>query len=247
MIEIRKQPQVSDAWSKSAYEDIYAGPGIRQTDSFYAWLLKLIRPKPGRRMLDVSCGEGRLAQLAAQMGVVAYGVDLSEAALRIANAESTERRFVLGDAQRLPFADASFDYITNIGSLEHYLDPGQGAREITRLLTPGGLACILLPNTYSLLDNLWYAFRFGRTLEDNQPIQRYASRYEWQDLLEANGLRVERTIKYEREFPTRLADVGFYLRHPKPLIRLLLTPLVPLNLAACLVYLCRRRDDVVNG
>jgi hypothetical protein len=49
-----------------------------------------------------------------------------------------------------------------------------------------------------------------------------------------------RTVKYQREWPTRWADVGYYLRRPKALVRLLLTPLVPLNLASCFVYLCGR-------
>jgi SAM-dependent methyltransferase len=240
MIEIRKQPEVSDAWSKGEYDRIYTGAGIRQTDSFYAWLVGLMQPARGTRLLDISCGEGSLGRLAASRGIQAVGLDLSEAALRVAAGEDRQQWFVAGDAQRLPFASGRFDYVSNIGSLEHYLDPELGASEMARVLRPGGLACVLLPNIYSLLDNIWYAYRFGRTFEDHQPIQRYAARYDWQGLLERGGLRVVRTVKYQREWPTRWADVGYYLRRPKALVRLLLTPLVPLNLASCFVYLCGR-------
>jgi len=243
MLEIRKQPDGNHPWSKASYENIYLGEGIRQTDSFYAWLLKLMLTKPGQRLLDVSCGEGRLIDLAAHAGVRAYGVDFSEQSLYLARDRSPQGSFIVADAQELPFPSNSFDYVSNIGSLEHYVDPAKGASEITRVLKADGLACILLPNLYSLLDNVWYAFRSGRTFQDNQPIQRYASRYEWQDLLEANGLFVQRTIKYQREFPTRWADVLFYLRKPKALARLLVTPCVPLNLAGCFVFLCSKQRD----
>jgi SAM-dependent methyltransferase len=240
MIEIRKQSHPTKSWSRAEYDAIYAGPGIRQTDSFYKWLLGLMQLTPGQRLLDVSCGEGTLVQFAARMGLTAIGLDLSVVAVRVAAGETGQPRFLVGDAQQLPFADGSFDHVSNIGSLEHYLDPGQGVLEMARVLRPGGRSCVLLPNIYSLLDNVWYAFRFGRTVQDNQPIQRYAARYEWQDLLEANGLRVERTVKYEREWPTSWADVGYYLRRPKALARLLVTPILPLNLASCFVYLCRK-------
>jgi SAM-dependent methyltransferase len=240
MIEIRKQAEATTDWSKGEYELIYAGHGIRQTDSFYAWLLRLMRPGPGARLLDISCGEGSLGRLASAAGVHAYGLDLSEVALRVAARDEPRQRLVLGDAQQLPFARDAFDYVANIGSLEHYVAPDQGAREIARVLRPGGLACVLLPNIYSLLDNIWYAYRFGRTFEDYQPIQRYAARYDWQRLLEANGLHVERTVKYQREWPQTWTDVRHYLRRPKALVRLILTPLVPLNLASCFVYLCRK-------
>jgi SAM-dependent methyltransferase len=241
MIEIRKQPVVSDQWSKDEYEAIYGSDGIRHTDSFYAWLVGLMKITPGTRLLDISCGEGSLGRLAARPGVTAYGLELSEVALRVGKADNPQQRFTAGNAQCLPYATDTFDRVANIGSLEHYLDPAQGASEMARVLRTDGLACVLLPNIYSLLDNVWYAFREGRTAEDNQPIQRYAARYEWQDLLEANGLVVEKTVKYEREFPTRWADVGYYLARPKALVRLAVTPFLPLNLASCFVYLCRKR------
>ncbi|NOZ05659.1 MAG: class I SAM-dependent methyltransferase [Chloroflexi bacterium] len=236
MLEIRKKPRES----QTAYDDIYTHEGIRQRESFYRWILRVLAPQPGRRLLDVACGAGDLSNLAAQAGVAAYGVDFSAAALHVAK-ERGGGHFVVADGEALPFADSQFDYVTSIGSLEHYADMAQGAREIARVLAPDGLAFILLPNSFSILHNVWTALRTGRTEQDDQPIQRYAARYEWQDLLEQNGLRTERTVKYEREWPVTWADRWWYLGHPKPLIRLLLTPLVPLNWASCFVYLCRQR------
>jgi len=240
MLEIQKAPVVSTGWTRRAYDEIYRQAGICQLDSFYQWILSLLRPVPGRRLLDVSCGQGVLVRMARQAGLEAHGLDLSEMAVRIAK-EEEGRALVVGNGERLPYPNGIFDYVTNIGSLEHFLDMAAGVREMARVLAPDGLACILLPNTYSLLGNVWSAFRRGVTLDDGQPLQRYAARREWQALLEAHGFRVEGVVKYEREWPHSWADVRWYLRHPRPLIHLLLTPFIPLNLASCFVYLCRRR------
>jgi hypothetical protein len=102
----------------------------------------------------------------------------------------------------------------------------------------------LLPNTFGLLGNVWTALRTGRTFDGGQPIQRYAAHREWQDLLEAGGLTITRTVKYERVWPRSLADVRWYLKHPKDLIRLLLSPFVPLNWANYFVYLGGKATDV---
>ncbi len=235
MLEIRcVEEQVG---TRRAYDSIYSGPGIRHLDSLYRWILRLLRPLPGKRLLDVACGMGVLPRMAAEMGLEAHGCDLSEQAIRLGTRSTA--RLLVANGERMPYADGVFDYVTNIGSLEHYEDPAAGVQEMARVLAPSGWACVLLPNTFSLLGNVLFAWHTGRTADDGQPIQRYAARYEWQDLLEANGLIVVRTAKYERELPTSLADGIWYLRHPKALAHLLLTPLLPLNLANSFVFLCR--------
>lgn len=231
--------QPEDGWTRAAYDDIYDGAGIRQLDSFYRWLLRLLEPQPGRRLLDVACGEGVLPRMARQLhDLDGYGLDISLAALRIAQAE-TGPAFSVGSGERLPFADASFDYVTCIGSLEHFLDMQAGVAEMRRVLRLDGTACILLPNTYGLLNNVYKALKTGMSTIDEQPLQRYAARREWELLLEAGGLRVAQALKYEREFPETLADGWWYAQHWRALVKLTLTPVIPLNLATCFVYLCR--------
>jgi SAM-dependent methyltransferase len=141
----------------------------------------------------------------------------------------------------MPYADGTFHFLTNIGSLEHYVDPTEGAREMARVLAPDGVACVFLPNTFSLLGNMLYAWHNGRTADDGQPIQRYAARFEWQDLLEAGGLTVIRTHKWESTPPMSPRDLWEYLKHPKAFIRLCLTPFLPLNLANSFVFICKRK------
>ncbi|MBI1880698.1 MAG: hypothetical protein HYR94_21185 [Chloroflexi bacterium] len=64
-------------------------------------------------------------------------------------------------------------------------------------------------------------------------------------MLEANGLAVRRTLKYERAWPRTWADGRWYLRRPKQLIRLLLQPLIPLNLAFCFIFVCQKAEGLV--
>lgn len=236
MLEIRHIEAPDGA--KGAYDDIYESEApIRHPDTFYRWILNLIDPRPGTRLLDVACGKGVLPEMAAERGVIAHGFDLSFSAL----AKETGDKVYLtaANGERLPYPDEAFDYLTNIGSLEHYHDPVQGALEMARVLAPGGWACVLLPNSFSLA-NVLFALHNGRTADDGQPIQRYAAQYEWRDLLEEAGLRVERTVKYERLWPRNLEDVARYLRRPKEIGWLLLTPFMPLNLANHFAFLCTR-------
>ncbi len=118
-------------------------------------------------------------------------------------------------------------------------------QQMARVLKPGGRAVVLVPNSFSLMHNIWIAARDGRTNIDQQPIQRYAARLEWQALLEENGLDVTNTIKYEIETPRTLGDWVRYLRHPKKILRLAIRPFVPLNLAFCFVYLCHKQAEIL--
>jgi SAM-dependent methyltransferase len=225
--------------SGSVYNDLYEAQDFEHIESFYRWAMQLINPRPGNTFLDVACGTGALVHLAKRAGLHAIGVDISEVAVRIAS-NRVERAITVGAGEYLPFASASFDYVTNMGSLEHFVEPLLGVREMMRVLKPGGRAFILVPNTFSLLTNIWIAFRTGRTVVDEQPIQRYGARADWEALIQAGGLAVKKTLKYERSWARSLSDWHYYLKRPKELLRLLVAPFVPLNLAFCFLFVCER-------
>jgi SAM-dependent methyltransferase len=236
--EIRLDDMVTTDDSRSAYNVIYGQDDISQRASFYLWVQDLLALKPGETYLDVSCGRAQLTTLAQVQGVNAHGLDLSYTALHSSWNAGRGGHLITGNSQQLPYAPESFDVVSNIGSLEHYLDMDTAVQQMARVLKPGGRAIVLVPNSFSLLHNIWIALRDGRTNIDQQPIQRYAARLEWQTLLEENGLVVDKTLKYELETPRTWTDWGHYLRHPKKMVRLALRPFVPLNLAFCFVFLC---------
>ena len=239
LFEIRLDEVESDSDSQQAYDEIYTESDISQTDSFYLWLLDILAFRPGEQYLDISCGRAQLPRLAQGLGVKAHGLDLSYAALR-SGSQPPSPMLVTANSQDLPYANGRFDVVSNIGSLEHYVDMETAVAEMTRVLKPGGRAVVLVPNSFSLLQNIWSAYRKGRTMLDEQPIQRYASRYEWQDLLQSHGLIVTKTLKYDLERPRTRHDWQAYLHRPKKLARLAAAQLVPLNLAFCFVFLCHK-------
>jgi SAM-dependent methyltransferase len=246
MIELRLPELIKSGDERTIYDDIYQEDGIDHFDSFYWWLLSLMKPQPGTRLLDISCGQGKLVRFARAKKIHAFGADFSEPALRIAQQRSRRSDYVVADAQALAIAPDQFDYVANIGSIEHYQDPAQGIREIARVLKPTGTACILLPNTYSLLGNVKHAAQTGDVYQGFQPIERYHTLNGWKRLLEENGLVPFEVIKFEMVRPRTVRDLAWYLARPPKVAHYLLMHVIPLALANCFVYLCRPRKTALG-
>ncbi len=102
----------------------------------------------GQRVLDLGCGHGMAAVVFARRGARVTGLELSSGYLaeagERAEANNVSVTWVQGDAEHLPFADASFDRIWGHAIL-HHLDLGQAAVEIERVLKPGGRAVFCEP------------------------------------------------------------------------------------------------------
>ena len=98
---------------------------------------------PGSRLLDVACGSGQLALMAAKDGVEAIGVDIAgnlvERAQARAQAEGLNVRFKEADAEALPFDDASFDVVTSLIGAMFAPRPDLVAKELLRVCAPGGI------------------------------------------------------------------------------------------------------------
>jgi demethylmenaquinone methyltransferase / 2-methoxy-6-polyprenyl-1,4-benzoquinol methylase len=108
-------------------------------------LVAAIAPRPGQRLLDVATGTGLVACELAGRGSQVIGLDQSEdmlagARARLSNdpALSDRIRFVRGEAERLPFADAEFDGLTFTYLLRYVDDPAATLRELARVVKPGG-------------------------------------------------------------------------------------------------------------
>lgn len=102
----------------------------------------------GKRVLDIAVGTGWSSEQFARMGAEVTAVDITPAAV-----ESTKRRFSLyglkgevleADAEKLPFADNTFDYVLAWGCLMHTPNTPKAIDEIFRVLKPGGTAWALM-------------------------------------------------------------------------------------------------------
>jgi len=240
MVEIRHV----EGSTRSAYNEIYQGVGIRHPDWLWRWLLDLVGASAGMRVLDVACGEGQLLRFAIERGIEAHGVDLSDVALRHALAGAPTAVAVTADGEALPYPDDHFDVVFNLGSLEHYEDPVKGAAEMARVVRPDGVVCLHVPNTFGLRWNVLHAWRTGDVHDDGQPIQRYGTRLQWQRLLADGGLAVERVIGYDEpaDWPQ---SVGQWLALPLHPSRMLipLTRIMPVDMASIYLFLCRKGTD----
>jgi SAM-dependent methyltransferase len=108
----------------------------------------------GLDVLDVGCGQGIDLARYAMAGARAVGVDLTprhvELAQRHLEALGLAGEAVLGDAERMPFEDETFDRASSNGVLHHTPDMLGSLREVHRVLRPGGLATIIVYNRNSL-------------------------------------------------------------------------------------------------
>src|SRR3954463_12591664 len=96
----------------------------------------------GCRLLDVGCGSGQLALMAAKDGIDVTGIDIAPnliaRAQARAKAEALKARFFEGDAEALPFEDASFDVVVSLIGAMFAPQPELVARELLRVCSPGG-------------------------------------------------------------------------------------------------------------
>lgn len=95
---------------------------------------------PGKNVLDVGCGTGRLVNLTRQSGATVFGVDISEGVYKAFERVGREENvhIVRGDLLHLPFPDGTFDAAYCIGVIQHCGDAAKGVTSICRTLGSGG-------------------------------------------------------------------------------------------------------------
>ncbi|HWX54382.1 MAG TPA: class I SAM-dependent methyltransferase [Verrucomicrobiae bacterium] len=98
------------------------------------------------RVLDVACGTGNLSIPAARTGAVVTGVDIAtnllEQARHRAAREELQAKFEEGDAEKLPYPDASFDIVMTMFGAMFAPRPEVAAAELLRVCRPGGLVAM---------------------------------------------------------------------------------------------------------
>ena len=99
-------------------------------------------PAEGKQWLDVACGTGDLAVRAARNGADVVGVDFAPPLVETAKKRASEAGlsidFRVGDAEALPFDDASFDVVISTFGVMFAPDQSRTAGELARVTRPGG-------------------------------------------------------------------------------------------------------------
>jgi len=127
--------------------------------------LALAKPATGGRIVDVACGPGTLAVIAADTGHVVDAIDFSPAMIKNLEARIGTRRITarVADGQALPFDAAIFDAAFSMFGLMFFPDRAKGFAELRRVLKPGARAVIA---TWTRLeDTPLFAAMFGALRE----------------------------------------------------------------------------------
>lgn len=100
----------------------------------------------GMKVLDVACGSGNLAVIAARQGCAVSGVDIAANLLAQAReraaAEHLKIEFVEGDAEALPYAEQTFDAVVSMYGAMFAPRPDLVAAELFRVTKPGGFVAM---------------------------------------------------------------------------------------------------------
>ncbi|MFL5823073.1 MAG: class I SAM-dependent methyltransferase [Solirubrobacteraceae bacterium] len=129
----------------SRYDRVGAIMSFGQDPRWRRAMVDAVDPQPGQRVLDVATGTGMVAFALAGRGCQVVGLDQSEDMLggarsKLAASPELEGRvrFVLGAAERLPFADGEFDALTFTYLLRYVDDVAATMAELARVVRPQG-------------------------------------------------------------------------------------------------------------
>jgi 2-polyprenyl-3-methyl-5-hydroxy-6-metoxy-1,4-benzoquinol methylase len=166
-------------------------------------VLPYLRQYPDCRLLDIGCGwEAKLLRAVEPYITSGTGVDFKAPLLKTAKLETLS--LTLQD--KLPFEDASFDFITMLAVMEHLENDEAILKECARLLRPGGGLLITVPSWYAkpVLEFLSYKLNLINPAE----IRDHKRYYNKEDLVllvnKADGLRTLDHAYFQWKFNNRL-------------------------------------------
>jgi ubiquinone/menaquinone biosynthesis C-methylase UbiE len=240
---LKNNNSISDVDLRNQYNRIFLESNftLRDSDSFYKWILKKLRVKSGDNFLDIAFGLGHLIKHATRKGIHVTGIDFSFEACTKAKKIVTLSNICCADGHTLPFCPGIFNNISIIGSLEHFKDMEKALLEVKRVLNPGGIIAIFVPNSYYIIDIIWKVLRTGYGINHRQPLERFATINEWADYLEKNDLEIEKCYKFNFLFPISREDWHYYSHRIHRIILPIIGLFIPRNLSYSFLYICHVR------
>jgi SAM-dependent methyltransferase len=118
----RDYAEITEQFGRPLYEAVFDAAGV----------------EAGTWLLDVGCGPGLTAQLAAKRGAHVAGLDAAEASLEIARKRTPQGDFRAGEMEDLPWPDNTFDVVTGFNAFQYAADVVNALREARRVAKPEG-------------------------------------------------------------------------------------------------------------
>ncbi|MFW5926332.1 MAG: class I SAM-dependent methyltransferase [Myxococcota bacterium] len=237
-------------WAAGDFHEI-----ARQNVVMAEALCEAVDPRPGQDVIDLACGSGNAALVAARRYCNTTGLDyvpaLIDRARARATAEGREVDFRLGDVQSLPFPDASFDVVLSVYGVQFAPDQEKAAREMIRICRPGGTIGLASP-----MPEGWSGDFFATHGRYNPPPPGVPSPLRWgtedgvRALLGHNTRHVENTPRTALQYYRSIEHaVEVFRAHFGPTIRALEAsgPKDQRSLLADLSDVFRRHNHATDG
>jgi 2-polyprenyl-3-methyl-5-hydroxy-6-metoxy-1,4-benzoquinol methylase len=189
------------------------------------------RDLASKRVLEIGCGRGGFAcwlasQRPAPMNIVA--ADFSATAVQKGRQFAFQRslsqiQWEVMDIEAIAHADDSFDTIISCETIEHVPDPRKAARELGRVLKPGGRLLLTTPNYMGIMGLYrMYLYLCGRPFtEEGQPINNLMLLPRTRSIIAGAGLRIKLIdgIGHYLPFPGQPPIEVPVFNNPRPLMR----------------------------
>lgn len=180
-------------------------------------VMSALDAQQGDDVLEVGCGSGYYTRALVDLGARVTATDLSSAYVEQARRLAPGAEFRVEDAQRLSFADESFDRVLLTEVVEHVPDPAHAVAEAARVLRPGGVLALSTPSRRSPMNAAYALKRRIRGYDVNEHLHELTSG-ELRQLL-ATSFEIERFERVNAVLPYPLDSA--YMRLGSPALPLL--------------------------
>jgi 2-polyprenyl-3-methyl-5-hydroxy-6-metoxy-1,4-benzoquinol methylase len=125
-------------------------------NDFMWWVPELHKEKC--TFLDVGCGSGKMVHLMQSLGFEAWGTDISDYGSRMGN--ESNLKILSGDFREVDLPENYFDYVHSAHAIEHMSEPVRVFKKLWKIIKPGGVGYICVPNgaslSYKIFRDYWY-------------------------------------------------------------------------------------------
>jgi ubiquinone/menaquinone biosynthesis C-methylase UbiE len=226
------------AKTKSFYDDIYYANAdkSRQDAQHLRYLAQEIDVREGEFVVDIACGLGEWLYVCNKRGAKVHGLDLSERAIEYCKKHIPSGEFHAQPAEKLPFDTGSFDIVTCLGSLEHFVDPVVVLSEMERVAKSDARVVILVPNA----DFLTRKLKLYRGTNQKDAIEVVRTLQEWEQLFNLAGLAVTRKWKDLHVVSWSWVSTNGWTQVPLRVLQAIALLVWPLRWQYQVYHLCRK-------
>lgn len=230
------EPSSSDV--RKYYDDVYYS-SMNHAAKISNHLKKLsskLNLSDNEKVLDVACGVGQWLLATTSKGCFSVGIDISVKALKRCKVSIPDGLFCQSAAEKIPFKDAYFDFISCLGALEHFLEPDKALQEMVRVGTPDARFLFLVPNS----DFLTAKLGLYKGTDQTDIKEESRTLVEWEQFFLDAGLVAERKWKDLHVLNWRWISAGSRYRVPFRALQALLLVIWPLKWQYQVYFLCKK-------